>query len=63
VRSIRKRPSGTHQLERQHQNPPATADEAERRWQRLKNKQGLLDMLLDEPEQYGLCAYSELPAD
>jgi uncharacterized protein (TIGR02646 family) len=64
MRHIQKRHVGTHQLQRAHANPPTTPHQAKKQWGRFSaHKQAVMQLLLDEPEQYGLCAYSELRAD
>lgn len=63
MRSVQKSASaGNHALRQAHARPPATHEEATRRWKRLNDKDDLLDNHL-LPEQYGLCCYSELDAD
>lgn len=61
MRFIHKNRYGTHQLERAHENPPRSSEEATSRWSSLGNKSKLLAQLLDE--QYQLCCYSEIRAD
>jgi uncharacterized protein (TIGR02646 family) len=61
MRVITKKNSGGYHLDKAHQNPPTTANEATSRWSSFGYKETLLDYLLDE--QYGLCCYSELRAD
>lgn len=63
MRSIKKFATpGLFHLEQAHCNPPQTADDAESRWRSFrKNKQAVLERLLEE--QYQLCCYSELRAD
>lgn len=63
MRSIHKTGStGNRALRTANTHPPTTHEDATRRWQRLDDKQDLLDNYL-RPEQYGLCCYSELDAD
>ncbi|EIX6435538.1 TIGR02646 family protein [Salmonella enterica] len=61
MRHVVKNGRGTGALARQHQEPPQTSEEAERRWRRFADKPALLRSLLNE--QYHLCCYSELRAD
>lgn len=61
MRYVVKNGRGTGALALQHQEPPQTSAEAERRWRRFDNKSVLLEVLLNE--QYHLCCYSELRAD
>lgn len=60
MRFIRKCRHGNRQLDRAHESPPQSPEEATRRWKNLKNKSELLARLLDE--QYNLCCYSEIHA-
>lgn len=48
-------------LDRANSTPPASGDEARRRWTSFSDKTNLQQQLLDE--QYHLCCYSELRAD
>lgn len=63
MRSIQKTGSaGNRALRTANAHPPSTHEDATRRWQRLGDKQDLLNNHL-LPEQFGLCCYSELDAD
>lgn len=52
---------GDYHLDKAHQNPPTTANEATSRWSSFGHKDKVQEYLLDE--QYGLCCYSEVRAD
>lgn len=62
MRSIQKQGTGGFHLNKAHQTPPQTPQEATSRWSSFRShKEDLLRALLDE--QYHLCCYSELRAD
>lgn len=62
MRAIRKNGNGTYELQKAHENPPPTGQNADARWRRFRrHKPALMEQLLCE--QYGLCAYSEMRAD
>ncbi|WP_137887183.1 retron system putative HNH endonuclease [Pseudomonas sp. 2FE] len=61
MRSISKVGDGGYHLNRAHNNPPATSQQATSRWSSFGHKDEVLRFLLDE--QYHLCCYSELRAD
>lgn len=61
MRSITKIGDGCYQLNRSHQNPPTTSEQASSRWSSFGYKAEVTNHLLTE--QYGLCAYSEIRPD
>ncbi len=61
MRSIIKSGNGGYQLNRSHENPPTTSDQATSRWSSFGYKEEVTQSLL--AEQYGLCAYSEVRPD
>nr|WP_324259515.1 retron system putative HNH endonuclease [Cellvibrio fontiphilus] len=61
MRSISKKGNGGYQLNRSHENPPATAHDAESRWGSFSYKNDVTGYL--GYEQYNLCAYSEVRPD
>ncbi|HMX99960.1 MAG TPA: TIGR02646 family protein [Agitococcus sp.] len=61
MRSITKIGNGGYQLNRSHQTPPTTSDQATSRWSSFGYKEEVTQSLL--AEQYGLCAYSEVRPD
>lgn len=61
MRAIKKISNGDYQLNRSHQNPPITSEQAISRWRSFGYKAEVAKQLL--AEQYGLCAYSEIRPD
>ena len=61
MRSITKIGDGGYQLNRSHEFPPATHEQATSRWRSFGYKPDVTQHLLTE--QYGLCAYSEVRPD
>ncbi len=61
MRHIRKGGDIPHFLDKSHQRPPITTEDAESRWGSFKHKKWVSDRL--DAEQYGLCAYSEIQPD
>lgn len=61
MRSITKVGDGGYQLNRSHQNPPATSEQATSRWSSFGYKSEVTQNLIQE--LYGLCAYSEIRPD
>ena len=61
MRSITKIGDGGYQLNRSHENPPTTSDQATSRWRSFGYKAEVTQCLL--AEQFGLCAYSEVRPD
>ena len=54
MRSITKSGDGGYQLNRSHESPPATSEQATSRWSSFGYKADVTQCLL--AEQYGLCA-------
>lgn len=61
MKYIAKRKKHVDCLYDEHQTPPSTSEEAQRRWNRFNGKTLLTEVLNDE--QYNLCAYTELRPD
>lgn len=61
MRTITKQGDGGYQLNRSHETPPTTSDQATSRWSSFGYKAEVTQHLL--AEQYGLCAYSEVRPD
>lgn len=61
MKYIQKKGNESYQLNKSHQMPPTTKEEARLRWKRFKHKAEVTDLLC--AEQYGLCAYSEIRPD
>ncbi|MCO7625874.1 TIGR02646 family protein [Pseudomonas fluorescens] len=57
---VQRRYAGYH-LDKSHENPPLTSEDATNRWGGFDHKQEVMGFLLSE--QYSLCCYSELRAD
>ena len=61
MKAITKSGNGGYQLNRSHQTPPTTSEQASSRWSSFGYKADVTGHLLTE--QYGLCAYSEVRPD